>query len=57
MSLTCPDSAVREGPNRLTAGCELRIAECDAAPRTVRLVGALLNRDGRYKFHSYANNL
>ena len=57
VSLTCPERSTREGPNRIMADCELRIADGDAGPRTLRLFGALLNRDGRYKFLSYANDL
>ena len=56
-ALLCPDSAVTEGPNRLIAGCRVRFAAADSAPRTLQLFAGLLARDGRYKFLSYANDL
>ena len=46
-----------EGPNRLVTGCRVRFAAGDSAAREMRLFGALLNRDGQYKFLSYANDL
>lgn len=56
-ALLCPDSVTVEGPNRLLVGCRVRFAAADSAPREMRLFGALLNRDGRYKFLTYANDL
>lgn len=56
-ALLCPDSITVEGPNRLVMGCRVRFAAADSAPREMRLFGALLNRDGRYKFLTYANDL
>lgn len=56
-SLACPDSAAIEGPNRVTVGCRVRFAAADSAARTLRIFGSLLERDGRYKFVSYANEL
>ena len=56
-ALRCPDSVVVEGPNRLTSGCTVTFAAADSAPRTLRLFAGLLERDGRYKFLSYANDL
>lgn len=55
--LSCSDSSTREGPNRLVADCRVRFAAADSAERELRLFGALLNRDGRYKFLTYANDL
>lgn len=57
LGVTCPDAVEREGPNTLTRGCRTRFAVADSAPREMRLFGALLYRDGRYKFLSYANDL
>lgn len=57
LGLSCPDSVERAGPNTLTRGCRTRFAVADSAPREMRLFGALLYRDGRYKFLSYANDL
>ncbi len=56
-ALTCDDSVRIEGPNRIIGGCRVRFASGDSAARELRLFGALLNRDGRYKFLSYANDL
>ena len=55
--LGCPDSAAVEGPNEILRGCRVRFAVPDSAPRELQLFGALLKRDGRYKFLSYANDL
>ena len=56
-SVTCADSAVSEGPNRIVGGCRVRLTSPEGAVQERRLFGALLNRDGRYKFLSYANDL
>lgn len=56
-ALTCPDSATEEGPNRVLVGCRVRFAASDSAARELRLFGSLLQRDGQYKFVSYANEL
>ncbi len=56
-ALGCPDSVEVEGPNRVIAGCRVRFAAADSASRELRIFGSLLNRDGRYKFVSYANDL
>jgi hypothetical protein len=55
--ISCPDSVVEEGPNRLIEGCRVRFAAGDSSARELQLFGALLNRDGQYKFLSYANDL
>ncbi len=55
--LSCSDSSGREGPNRLIADCRVRFIAADSGEREMRLFGALLNRDGRYKFLTYANDL
>lgn len=56
-SVACPDSGVREGPNVVISGCRVRFAAADSASREMRLYGSLLNRDGRYRFVSYSNDL
>lgn len=56
-ALSCPDSVTPEGPNRITMGCRLRFAASDSAARTLQLFGSLIERDGRWKFVSYANDL
>ncbi len=55
--LSCADSVLREGPNTIVQGCRVRFAAADSAARELQLFGSLLNRDGRYKFVSYANDL
>ncbi|MBX3173361.1 MAG: hypothetical protein KF709_03065 [Gemmatimonadaceae bacterium] len=56
-ALECPDSVSVEGPNRVVTGCRVRFAAADSAARTMRLFGSLLERDGRVKFVTYANDL
>lgn len=56
-AIDCPDSVTVEGPNRIRVGCTVRFAAADSAARSLRLFGGLLERDGRYKFVSYANDL
>lgn len=56
-ALVCPDSVSVEGPNRIRMGCQLRFATADSAARTMRMFGSLLERDGRWKIISYANDL
>jgi len=56
-ALACPDSVTTEGPNHITVGCRLRFAAGDSAARTLQLFGSLMERDGRWKFVSYANDL
>jgi hypothetical protein len=55
--LLCADSSEVEGPNMVQRGCRVRFAVADSAPRELQLFGALLRRDARYKFLSYANDL
>lgn len=56
-ALACPDSAVNEGPNRITGPCTVRFAAADSGTRTMQIFGSIIARDGRYKFVSYANEL
>lgn len=56
-ALSCPDSVATEGPNRITTGCLLRFAASDSTARTLQMFGSLIERDGRWKFVSYANDL
>lgn len=56
-ALLCPDGTERDGPNTVATGCQVRFAAADSAARELRLFGSLLNRGGRYKFISYANDL
>lgn len=56
-ALLCEDSILVEGPNRVTPSCRVRFAAADSAARDLRIFGSLLQRDGQYKFVSYANEL
>lgn len=56
-ALTCPDTGLHEGPNVVISGCRVRFAAADSAAREMQLFGSLLNRDGRYRFVSYSNDL
>lgn len=47
----------RQGRNRVWTGCRLDIATADGARVTPRLFGGIVERDGRYKILSYANEL
>jgi hypothetical protein len=50
----CPLPPVLEGENRLWHGCTVRLA---APHGTMRLFGTIIERDGRFKFVSFANDL
>ena len=51
---TCPHPPVREGVNRLWQGCTVDMA---APVGTLRLFGTIMERAGRFKFVSFANDL
>jgi hypothetical protein len=53
----CPAAPQVEGRNRIWAGCTLTIARGADAPVTLRLFESILERDGRFAFLSYANDL
>lgn len=55
--LLCPDSSVVEGPNRITTGCAVRFVIADSATVELRLFSSFVERDGRVKVLSYANDL
>jgi hypothetical protein len=54
-ALRCPATPERQGANRLHTECVVRFAIGAATPREGRLFGTILERDGRFKFVSYAN--
>ncbi len=54
-ALSCPGVPDRQGRNRLWQGCVIRYASAGDAVRTGRLFGSILERDGRFKFMSLAN--
>jgi hypothetical protein len=52
----CPSEPAVEGRNRLDAGCVVVLHAARGAD-TVSLFGTIVERDGRFKFLSYANRL
>ncbi len=52
----CDPTPVREGPNTLWHGCAVRIVPGGDTLR-LRLFGSILERDGRFKLYSFANDL
>ena len=54
--VSCPDSALTEGRNRIHERC-LAVVARGARRDTLSLFGTILERDGRFKFLSYANRL
>jgi hypothetical protein len=53
----CPHPPKREGANTLWSGCALRRVRAAGDTLHEVLFGSILERDGRFKFVSYANNL
>jgi len=53
----CAPEPRAEGPNRLWERCTVRLSGPDGAATTRRLFGTILERDGRFKFVSFANDL
>ena len=51
---TCLHAPVTEGANRLWQGCTVDMA---APQGTLRLFGTIIEREGRFKFVSFANDL
>jgi hypothetical protein len=54
--LDCPATPEREGENQLWAACTIRIADAEGASLERRLFGSMIERHGRFKFVSYAND-
>jgi hypothetical protein len=54
--ISCPDSTLSEGRNRIHERC-LTVVARGARRDTLSLFGTILERDGRFKFLSYANRL
>lgn len=55
--VSCPDGAVTEGSNRLHDRCLVTLRVGAERHVDVRLFGTILERDGRFKFISFANML
>jgi hypothetical protein len=52
----CDPNPTIEGDNRLWTGCVVTLGRDGAAPVTLRLFGAILERGGRFAILSYAND-
>jgi hypothetical protein len=52
----CDPNPVREGRNRTWRGCRVRIRLATGEPFEGRLFGAIVEREGRFKFASYATD-
>lgn len=53
---SCEDEPRREAQNTFWEQCRITIRDADGA-RTMRLFGSIMERSGRYKFVSFANDL
>lgn len=53
--LTCPDEPLVQEANRIWEHCTVRVRGADGQHAERRLFGAMLERGGRWKFLSYAN--
>ncbi|MEX2583316.1 MAG: hypothetical protein WD766_08575 [Gemmatimonadota bacterium] len=53
---SCSESPTVEGPNRVWERCVVRIAP-NGEPFELRLFGLILEREGRFKFVTYGNDL
>lgn len=52
----CTPEPAREGDNRLWHDCVVELTTADGGIVTLRLFGSIIERDGRLKFFSYAND-
>jgi hypothetical protein len=52
----CDPKPTVEGDNRLWTGCTVTLGRDGAAPVTMHLFGAILERDGRFAILSFAND-
>jgi hypothetical protein len=52
----CSPEPIVEGPNRIWDSCVLRVASLDGEVSDRRLFGSIVERDGAFKFVSYAND-
>lgn len=53
----CPGPQEQQGPNRVWTGCRVILADSAGSRRVLRLFGPIVERGGRYKFVSLANDL
>lgn len=52
----CQDEPAEEGENRVWIGCLVTLGADGGEPASVRLFSAILERDGRFKILSFAND-
>jgi hypothetical protein len=52
---TCAAKPDRQGRNRIWTGCVVRLLDQNGDMRKNRLFGSIIERDGNFKFVSYAN--
>lgn len=55
--LTCPDTAIREGANTVWSNCVVKRLTTGGDTVQLRMFGAIVSREGRYKFLSLTNGL
>jgi hypothetical protein len=53
----CPGTPVVQGPHRLWNGCMVLLGHGDASDSVVRMFGSIIERDGRFKLVTAANDL
>ncbi|HET6680915.1 MAG TPA: hypothetical protein VFG84_06915 [Gemmatimonadaceae bacterium] len=53
--LICREEVEVQGDNRIWAGCVVRRAGSDGVATDERLFGSIIERDGQFKFMTYAN--
>lgn len=54
---TCDGEPERQGENRVWRACSVRLTQPDGGGRAVRLFGDIVERGGKFKFVSFANDL
>ena len=54
-SLSCAESSVVEGKNRIWRDCTVRFAPPGGTAQTLQLFASIIEREGRFKILSYAN--
>jgi hypothetical protein len=55
--LSCPDSVDHQGTNALWSGCVVKRITSEGDTTRLRMFGAIVGRDGRFKFLSLTNGL
>lgn len=55
IGMACADTPNREGRNLIWTQCQVRIRDADGGEHREQLFGGIIERAGRFKFLSYAN--